>query len=207
MTIQNTNIVQLASSLGALAFEKNPPPHKGCSSSYIYPAVAKKVKGIYEGLTAPELAQHCLKTLTQNANEAIHSTIWSHCPKHLFAGRRRVEIATTIAVSTFNSGSTALRELTKGSGVGNITIAHGVKRDSNQVCREAGGDGQDGYCGSTGISISLRGTQLSMGEGGVKYLLSAGIQGPPRPWWGAGQRLIGGSRGYSPLAENHSSQI
>ena len=121
----------------ALAFGKDPPSHKNRSSSSISPHVAEKVRGVYERLTAPELLQRCLKGLTQNANEAIHSTIWSRCPKHLFAGRRRVEIATTIAVGNFNSGSTSLRELTEecGCGVGKISIAHGLKRDFARIKR------------------------------------------------------------------------
>ncbi|KAK3709047.1 hypothetical protein RRG08_055208 [Elysia crispata] len=92
------------------------------------PHVVEKVRDIYERLTAPELLQRCLKGVTQNANEAIHSTIWSRCPKHLFAGGRRVEIATTIAVGNFNNGSTSLRELTKecGCGAWKISIAHGL---------------------------------------------------------------------------------
>ncbi|KAK3765279.1 hypothetical protein RRG08_062839 [Elysia crispata] len=107
-----------------LAFVAAPSPH-----------VAEKVRGVYERLTAPELLQRCLKGLTQNANEAIHSTIWSRCPKHLFAGRRPVEIATTIAVGNFNSGSTSLRELTEecGYGIGKISIAHGLKRDFARI--------------------------------------------------------------------------
>ena len=119
----------------ALAFGKDPPSHKNRSSSSISPHVAEKVRGVYERLTAPELLQRCLKGLTQNA-EAIHSTIWSRCPKHLFAGRRRVEIA-TIAVGNFNSGSTSLRELTEecGCGVGKISIAHGLKQDFARIKR------------------------------------------------------------------------
>ncbi|KAK3793833.1 hypothetical protein RRG08_066429 [Elysia crispata] len=121
----------------ALAFGKDPPSHKNCSSSSISPHVAEKVRGVYERLTAPELLQRCLKGLTQNADEAIHSTIWSRCPKHLFAGRRRVEIATTITVGNFNIGSTFIRELTEecGCGVGKISIAHGLKRDFARIKR------------------------------------------------------------------------
>ncbi|GFR99041.1 hypothetical protein ElyMa_002783200 [Elysia marginata] len=56
-------------------------------------------------------------------------------PKHLFSGKRRVEIATTIAVGNFNSGSTALRMLSKECGcrVGAITISYVLERDFRRI--------------------------------------------------------------------------
>ena len=41
---------------------------------------------------------------TQNANESLHSVVWSKCPKTTFVGVDRVVSATCSAVSEFNAG-------------------------------------------------------------------------------------------------------
>ncbi|GFO31710.1 hypothetical protein PoB_005821500 [Plakobranchus ocellatus] len=100
---------------------KNPPPHKGRSSSYISPAVAEKVKGKTDSSRA-------LTTLPQGPyakcqRDHSFNIIMASLPLvTFFAGRRRVENVTTIG--TINNGSTILRELTKecGCDVGNVTI-------------------------------------------------------------------------------------
>ncbi|KAK3770445.1 hypothetical protein RRG08_012186 [Elysia crispata] len=51
-------------------------------SNYILPQVAEKVKGV------SDLLKRCLKGLAQNADDAIHSMIWSRCPKHKFVCRK-----------------------------------------------------------------------------------------------------------------------
>ncbi|GFX41651.1 hypothetical protein TNCV_3110471 [Trichonephila clavipes] len=45
------------------------------------------------------------KGKSQNANESLHSVIWSHCPKESFQSKKRLEIAVVTAVSEFNFGS------------------------------------------------------------------------------------------------------
>ncbi|GFY05357.1 hypothetical protein TNCV_2208021 [Trichonephila clavipes] len=42
---------------------------------------------------------------SQNANESLHSVIWSHCPKESFQSKKRLEISVVTAVSEFNFGS------------------------------------------------------------------------------------------------------
>ncbi|GFW84512.1 uncharacterized protein TNCV_456931 [Trichonephila clavipes] len=42
---------------------------------------------------------------SQNANESLHSVIWSHCPKESFQSKKRLEIYVVTAVSEFNFGS------------------------------------------------------------------------------------------------------
>ena len=80
-----------------------PPPNQGKSSLFSNAKVASAVKTVYERLTTDALLTRCLRGMTQNANESLHSQIWQRCPKHTFAGRRRVEIATISAVANFNS--------------------------------------------------------------------------------------------------------
>ncbi|GFV68359.1 uncharacterized protein TNCV_576111 [Trichonephila clavipes] len=45
------------------------------------------------------------KGKSQNANESLHSVIWSHCPKESFQSKKRLEISVVTAVSEFNFGS------------------------------------------------------------------------------------------------------
>ena len=71
------------------------------------------LKPIYARLGSPLLLQKCLQGYTQNANEALHSTVWKLSPKELFLGKESVDIACAIAVSKLNDGSCALLSLSK----------------------------------------------------------------------------------------------
>lgn len=55
-------------------------------------------------MTSDEMMQKCMRGLTQNRNEHIHSRIWRLCPKHRPATKRMVDFATATAVSIFNVG-------------------------------------------------------------------------------------------------------
>ena len=48
---------------------------------------------------------------TQNQNESFNSLIWNRCPKTEFCSADIVEIASNLAVITFNSGQGALKGL------------------------------------------------------------------------------------------------
>lgn len=73
---------------------------------------------VYERLTDEELLKRCESKATQNANESLHNCIWSKCPKHKFYSRRRVELATALGISEFNSGPLLLPGLKKILGCG-----------------------------------------------------------------------------------------
>ncbi|CAL1526503.1 unnamed protein product [Lymnaea stagnalis] len=75
---------------------------QGKSSSVISETVAEKVKPIYDRLISDVLLARCLSVMT-------HAKIWARCPKHIFVGRRRVEVETALFVSEFNSGSVGLK--------------------------------------------------------------------------------------------------
>ncbi|GFU82577.1 hypothetical protein TNCV_4154471 [Trichonephila clavipes] len=40
--------------------------------------------------------------MSQNANESLHSVIWSHCQKENFQSKKRLGISVLTAVSEFN---------------------------------------------------------------------------------------------------------
>ena len=118
-----------------MAYNKPPPSHIGNSSCFISAAVAEKVKTIYDRLTADALLERCLLGMTQNANESIHAKIWAFCPKHIFVGRGRIEIAASLGIAEFNAGSIGLRHfLFKiGCSINNITLAKGNIRDKKRI--------------------------------------------------------------------------
>ena len=99
--------------------------------------VASAVKTVYERLATDALLSRCLRGMTQNANESLHSQIWQRCPKHTFAGLGRVEIAMISAVANFNSGSSGLGHFmaAAGSKLNRITICRGQKRDSVRIAQ------------------------------------------------------------------------
>ena len=66
----------------------------------VFDAVAK----IYEDLTRGDLLSRCLGRLTQNANESLNAVVWSIAPKAISSGKSVVNIATDIAVITYNDG-------------------------------------------------------------------------------------------------------
>ena len=73
--------------------------------------VVKKLIPLYSRLANEELLQKCTSGKTQNANEALHSIIWSKCPKDTFVSRKKLEIGVTSAVSQFNMGCLASQKL------------------------------------------------------------------------------------------------
>ncbi|GFO09344.1 hypothetical protein PoB_003584900 [Plakobranchus ocellatus] len=104
-------------------------------STFLNSHVASHVKAVYERLTRPELLSRCLLGKTQNPNECLHSLIWSRCPKHLFAGLKRVDIATTFAVGEFNEGSRGTHTFLNAAGCfsGTLQRQMGRKRDSARI--------------------------------------------------------------------------
>ena len=107
------------------------------SSTFLNSTVAEYVKPVYDRLTRPDLLNSCLLGATQNANESLHSLIWAKCPKHNFAGYKRVYIATALAVGEFNAGSVTTRQLLSeiGCRVNSVNVKMGCKRDRQRIAR------------------------------------------------------------------------
>ena len=63
-----------------------------------------KVKGIYDRLTTDEMMERCMKGMTQNRNESLHSRVWKICPKHKNVSKLFVDFASATAVMHYNVG-------------------------------------------------------------------------------------------------------
>lgn len=66
--------------------------------------VFNAIKPIYDELSSDDLLSRCLGGFTQNANESFNSVVWSIAPKQISSGKDIIDIATNIAVVTFNDG-------------------------------------------------------------------------------------------------------
>ncbi|KAJ4431893.1 hypothetical protein ANN_20499, partial [Periplaneta americana] len=101
-------------------------------------AVLAKMMPVYQRLASNTLLERCLKCLTQNANESLHSIIWRHCPKNSFGSKRRVDLAVDLAVCKFNAGCTkTVLSLQEAAGLpaGDKTVALGVCCDRGRVVK------------------------------------------------------------------------
>ena len=114
---------------------KTPEPHKPPLSDL----VQEYVKPVYEDLTNDELLRRCLGKNTQNNNEPFNATVWSLVPKHLFSGKKIVELSTWICACIFNEGSTSLLKLYEimGLEIGPHSYKHVREKDEERVkCAE-----------------------------------------------------------------------
>lgn len=66
--------------------------------------VAKAMLPIYQRLSEKKLLERCVRGKTQNANESLHSLIWSLAPKEKHASLFSIEAAVAEAVMNFNAG-------------------------------------------------------------------------------------------------------
>ncbi|KAM7284219.1 hypothetical protein ISCGN_001316 [Ixodes scapularis] len=96
----------------ATAKDEPPPKHR-----YKLPDnVSNALLPVYQRLADKRLLRRCRRGKTQNANEALHSVIWSLTPKHKHASLFAVETAVADAIMRFNVGkqqatSSILQEL------------------------------------------------------------------------------------------------
>ncbi len=66
--------------------------------------ILNEMKPVFETLTSTDLLSRCTHGGTQNVNESFHHLIWSLCPKEVFVGWRRLDIAVCSAVLQYNDG-------------------------------------------------------------------------------------------------------
>jgi hypothetical protein len=86
----------------ALAKGEDAPTHTG--HDHLVPVNADALLPIYDRMADKKLPQRCTKGLTTNPNEAIHSLVWSICPKDKFVSLEQDQIACIQAAVTFNEG-------------------------------------------------------------------------------------------------------
>ncbi|XP_043471610.1 uncharacterized protein LOC122504522 [Leptopilina heterotoma] len=79
--------------------------------------IAKILKPIYEELSSNDLLERCLGKNTQNNNESFNSCVWNMAPKHIFVGKKTLEIATLTAACTFNEGFMPILKIMEVMGV------------------------------------------------------------------------------------------
>ena len=65
----------------SLAPGEVPGPHRDLVGTPLSADVAKQVEGVYLCLSHDDLLRRCLRGVTQNANESLHSKVWAKCPK------------------------------------------------------------------------------------------------------------------------------
>ena len=70
------------------------------------------VQKIYEDLTRGDFLFRYLGGFTQNANESLNAVVWSIAPKAISSGKSVVDIATNIAVITYNGSFLGLLDVT-----------------------------------------------------------------------------------------------
>ena len=87
------------------------PPHKGNIRHPLAPSVGHEMLPIYERMTDTNLLQRMEKGQTQNANECLHSVIWSRCSKTMFVGKHKLHGAAASAVCSFNEGAIHLTQV------------------------------------------------------------------------------------------------
>lgn len=118
---------RLAESNGTLEDYKHPPA--------LDEEIQPFLKEIYTDLTSDDLLQRCVGANTQNTNESFNACVWNIVPKHMFAGRKVVEIAAYCAACTYNEGFQPLLKIMEVMGVtvGNAAVDLAQQRDSIRI--------------------------------------------------------------------------
>ena len=75
------------------------------------PVFRSELHYILKQLSADSLLQGCQKGLTQNQNESLNIMVWARCPKRVLCGINRLQISVSEAVTTFNSGAYARKQV------------------------------------------------------------------------------------------------
>ena len=101
----------------------------------IPPDLAPFVKVCWEKLCDHELLERCTLGATQNQKESFNNLIWKYCPKTDFSGFTSVQVATLLAVLTFNKGLCSLAPLfgRLGGEVGPFCTRYLVANDAFRV--------------------------------------------------------------------------
>ena len=79
--------------------------------------VSERLIPLFERLANPDLLSRCMKLVTSNANESLHSTFWRRAPKAKYCGKKTTEIAVALAVMSYNKGAGALSDAISSLGV------------------------------------------------------------------------------------------
>ena len=99
--------------------------------------VTDEIRSVFETLTDDSLLSRCLHGGTQNNNESFHSIIWSFCPKTVFVGKTRLQLAVNCGILQFNDGDSALVSVYRSLGipVGNRVLKFAHQKNLRRVAR------------------------------------------------------------------------
>ena len=128
---------------------------------------------IYERLSEEQLLSRCVSGKTQNANECLHSLIWSRCPKENFASRKRVQFSVVTAIREFNFGASAAQDtanffgFTSGSHMKRLGAAKMKKQVRNSLMYQK--DREDKRRDKVRAAKLKRHEELLFLEGGPAY--------------------------------------
>ena len=89
----------------AVARDEEPPAHADNIRHPLAEDVAKAMMPVYTRMSDMNLLKRMQKGKTQNANECLHSVIWSRCSKTVFVGHRKLSGAVAMAIGAFNAGA------------------------------------------------------------------------------------------------------
>ena len=132
---------------------------------------------IYKRLTEEWLLARCESGKTQNANQCLHSLIWSHCAKDNFASWtswRQVHFAVLQAVLEFNFGASAAHGTARffgfspGANMKRLAARRVSKRLSNSLKNQK--DKQSKRCDAVQAAWQKRLEELLEFEGGPAYV-------------------------------------
>ena len=87
----------------AIAKSEEPGSHKGHDTLPV--DIGEKLVSIFQRLSNPKLLNRCSRSMTQNANEALHSRLWKIIPKSTYVGRKTMQTAKAFAVCRYAMGA------------------------------------------------------------------------------------------------------
>ncbi|GBN91276.1 hypothetical protein AVEN_45668-1 [Araneus ventricosus] len=126
----------------AIASGIKPGSHKELVKTPVNEAHLAKILPIYQRLASNELLERCIRCMTQNSNETLHSVIWSKCSKISSASMKRVNIAACEAISEFNIGTLKTLELLQNennmqlnTSARNLALYKDYRRSIKYVCK------------------------------------------------------------------------
>lgn len=87
-----------------IALGEVPGRHRDNIHTPLSTSIVAKIMPVYQRLASDILLGRCTGGMTQNANESLHSVIWSKCPKETFVSQKKILLGLVEAVSQFNKG-------------------------------------------------------------------------------------------------------
>lgn len=119
------------------ALSKNETPRShSMMKTVLSEAVVEKIMPVYQRLASDDILIKCVSAKTQNANECLHSMIWSKCPKEVFVSKKRLELSVLSAVQDFNVGCETALETLGNIDSNEFAMAIAAKKDKRRFSQK-----------------------------------------------------------------------